>query len=354
MTQLTFSERLLAWFERFGRKDLPWQLDRNPYRVWISEIMLQQTQVVTVIPYYERFMQRFPNVLTLANAPIDEVLQHWSGLGYYARARNLHKAAIQIRDRHNGVFPAQFDDVLTLPGIGRSTAGAILAQALDQSHPILDGNVKRVLARYFAIDGWPGDSAVATRLWSHAETLTPVKRVAEYTQAIMDLGATVCTRSKPLCEQCPLISDCEAHRLGRVNTFPASKPKKKLPVRAVQMLLLTNTREEFLLERRPPVGIWGGLLGFPEIPLDEPVTEWSRQAIGEIEVRETWPVMRHTFSHFHLDIQPVVAHLRSPASSIMSGERWLWFNTGESVGGLAAPVSKLMRQYHESRGRQVV
>jgi len=211
-----FSTRLLAWFDEHGRKDLPWQTPQDPYRTWVSEIMLQQTQVQTVIPYFERFMQRFPNVTALANAAKDEVLAHWSGLGYYARARNLHRAAQAIRDDHGGVFPAMFDEVVALPGIGRSTAGAILALSMDRHHAILDGNVKRVLARHEAIAGWPGTTAVAKRLWEVAERNTPRERVADYTQAIMDLGATVCTRSNPACERCPVATDCRALSSGSV------------------------------------------------------------------------------------------------------------------------------------------
>lgn len=340
-----FSDRVLAWFDANGRKDLPWQRDRNAYRVWISEIMLQQTQVATVMPYFLRFMQRFPDVTALANAPIDDVLQHWSGLGYYARARNLHKAAGMIRDDYGGVFPSAFDDVQALPGIGRSTAGAILAQALEQRHPILDGNVKRVLARYFAVDGWPGENSVAAVLWEHAETLTPHARIADYTQAMMDLGALICRRGKPLCGQCPVAENCRAHADARVNELPASKPKRQLPVKDVQMLLITNDVGEFLLERRPPSGIWGGLLGFPEIAPDEHPVQWAQQTLGDIDVIESWDVLRHTFSHFHLNIKPVIARAGTLKPQVMSGDRWLWFDPHASTGGLAAPVKKLMRRF---------
>ncbi|HEX7028381.1 MAG TPA: A/G-specific adenine glycosylase [Gammaproteobacteria bacterium] len=340
-----FSRRVLAWFDVHGRKDLPWQQDRNPYRVWISEIMLQQTQVATVIPYFQRFMQRFPDIIALADAPVDDVLQHWSGLGYYARARNLHKTARIVRDEHGGVFPTAFDDVQALPGIGRSTAGAILAQALDQRHPILDGNVKRVLARYFAVDGWPGENAVAAALWEHAEALTPHARAADYTQAMMDLGAIVCRRGKPLCAQCPVADDCRARAAARVHELPASKPKRALPVKDVQMLLITNAAGEFLLERRPPSGIWGGLLGFPEIAPEENPVAWAQKTVGHIEVVEAWSILRHTFSHFHLNIKPVIARIESLKPQIMSGDRWLWFDPQASVGGLAAPVRKLMQKY---------
>lgn len=249
---INFSKVLLKWYDQFGRKDLPWQKDRNAYRVWVSEIMLQQTQVKTVIPYFEKFIHSFPDVLSLANAHEDAVLHHWSGLGYYARARNLHKAAQQVRDVHNGQFPLVFDDVLALPGIGRSTAGAILAQAEGQKRAILDGNVKRVLARFYTVHGWTGQLKIQQQLWQLAEQLTPEKRLADYTQAIMDLGATLCTRSKPGCLQCPLQSECEAYATDQVKLLPTPKPKKTLPVKTVRMLLLRNTEEQILLEKRPP------------------------------------------------------------------------------------------------------
>jgi len=244
--EAAFAARLLAWFQRHGRHDLPWQKRRTPYRVWVSEIMLQQTQVATVIPYYQRFMARFPTAQVLADAPIDDVLHLWTGLGYYARARNLHKAAQIIRDRHGGRFPRAMEAVQELPGIGRSTAGAILAIATGQRHPILDGNVKRVLTRHGAIPGWPGDKRVEERLWELAERYTPKAHAADYTQAIMDLGATLCTRSKPRCEACPVAVDCAARGLGKQTKFPASKPRKLMPVRRTRMLLLLAEESIFL------------------------------------------------------------------------------------------------------------
>jgi A/G-specific adenine glycosylase len=337
-----FAESLLHWYDRHGRKDLPWQEPRTPYRVWISEIMLQQTQVTTVIPYYVRFMQRFPDIKTLADASLDAVLQHWSGLGYYARARNLHKTAIVIRDQHGGEFPDNFETVLALPGIGRSTAGAILAQSHGQRYAILDGNVKRVLARYCAVDGWPGAPAVQAQLWEKAEAFTPATRVADYTQAIMDLGATLCTRSKPACSLCPLQSGCEALRTQRTQALPARKPAKDKPVRSTQVLLLTDSKQSFLLERRPPAGIWGGLLSFPELEIGADPQLWARDTLGEIEILESWQPLRHTFSHFHLDMLPVVARLKA-SSRIMESGRWVWFDPNATIGGLAAPVEKLMQ-----------
>jgi A/G-specific adenine glycosylase len=341
-----FSDRILAWYARFGRKDLPWQNEPTPYRVWVSEIMLQQTRVATVIPFYNRFMARFPTVLALAGASQDQVLHRWSGLGYYARARNLHAAAQQIVARHNGIFPETFAAVLDLPGIGRSTAGAILALACGQRHPILDGNVKRVLARYHAIAGWPGQADVLKTLWSLAESCTPAVQVAAYTQAIMDLGATVCTRGRPLCAQCPLTADCLARQSGRQASYPAPRPQKALPVRRVTMLLLCNERDEILLEKRPPAGIWGGLWSFPELAAS-PAAEMAWQEASGIRFRriESWPVMRHTFTHFQLEITPLLAGVRREAALVMEGTDRVWYNTSQPTErGLAAPVKKLLQK----------
>ncbi|HEC18010.1 MAG TPA: adenine DNA glycosylase [Gammaproteobacteria bacterium] len=341
----TFSRVVLMWFDEHGRKHLPWQEDRSTYRVWVSEIMLQQTQVATVIPYFERFMARFPHLLELVDAPLDEVLAHWSGLGYYARARNLHKAAQVVRDEHNGMFPEQLDALMALPGIGRSTAGAILSLALGQHHPILDGNVKRVLARVFAVPGWPGKHAVAEDLWQHSHRLTPKRRVADFNQAMMDLGSMVCIRTRPRCDACPLRTHCAAFAQGRQADYPGKKPKKVLPVRETQMLLLRNERNEVLLQRRPPTGVWGGLLSLPELPVDEKVAAWSERNLGFAVAEQTrWPVVRHTFSHFHLDISPVVGKVMSEAwtASVMDGADWLWYKGDTDSGGLPAPVSRLL------------
>lgn len=346
---------MLAWFEKHGRKDLPWQQDRSAYRVWVSEVMLQQTQVATVIPYFESFMARFPSVKKLANAPLDTVLNLWSGLGYYARARNLHKAAQIVRDEYGGAFPTNFDEVLALPGIGRSTAGAVLSLALDQHHAILDGNVKRVLSRVFAVDGWPGKTSVADLLWQHTERLTPKKRVADFNQAMMDLGAGVCRRSRPQCERCPLQESCVAFADGRQADFPGKKPKKTIPVRETQMLLLSNDSNEVLLQRRPPTGIWGGLLSLPEVPVDKDISQWCEKSLGfAVKERSRWPVVRHTFSHFHLDITPVlVAAMTKREMStamnnhkmfVMEGAEWVWYKGIAEQGGLPAPVARLLEQ----------
>ncbi len=319
-------------------------MQRTPYRVWVSEIMLQQTRVSTVIPYYERFLQRFPDVRALAAAGIDPVLHHWSGLGYYARARHLHAAARQVVAQYDGEFPRTIDALVALPGIGRSTAGAILSLACGQRQPILDGNVKRVLARYHAVAGWPGSSAVQKRLWELAEQYTPAERVDEYTQAIMDLGATLCSRGQPDCTACPVQPGCRAHRTGRVGDYPAPRPGKTLPVRQVTMLLLCNTGGEVLLVRRPPAGIWGGLWGFPECAAEVSLVEWSRQTLGVApQVLEQWQPLRHTFSHFHLDITPVLATAGDHAGRVMEDDGCLWYNvhSGRELG-LAAPVQQLL------------
>jgi A/G-specific adenine glycosylase len=339
---LTFSDRLLEWFDIHGRHDLPWQQPRSAYRVWLSEIMLQQTQVKTVIPYFNRFMQRFPAIHALAKAELDEVLHLWTGLGYYARARNLHKAAIVMCEQHSCEFPRNFDDAIALPGIGRSTAGAILAQAFEQPFAILDGNVKRVLTRYHAIEGWPGQKQIENQLWTVAEDYTPQQRVSDYTQAIMDLGATLCTRSKPDCKQCPLASDCMALQQGKQTDYPTSKPKKTIPVKATRMLLLINDQQSVLLEQRPPSGIWGSLWSFPECPTDAEPVNWCKQNLQlQISDLRGLPPLRHTFSHFHLDITPLLAHAK-PAG-IMETDKHIWYNTASpDARGFPAPVKQLL------------
>jgi A/G-specific adenine glycosylase len=336
-----FSGRVLEWFEEHGRKDLPWQRP-DGYCIWVSEIMLQQTQVQTVIPYYERFMQRFPDVLALANAELDAVLQHWSGLGYYARARNLHAAARIVRDDHAGVFPGTFAEIVALPGIGRSTAGAILALAFDVRQPILDGNVKRVLARHRAIAGWPGKSTVAKQLWESAERHTPAKNVADYTQAIMDLGATVCTRSNPDCGACPVSGDCQARESGTIDQFPGRKPKKVKPLKQTTMVLAVSN-DAVYLERRPAAGIWGGLWSLPELN-GENVSDWCQQTLNSRdEGIESWCVLRHSFSHYDLDILPVVVHVASSSRKVADSNDTTWHRLDESPpGGIAAPVQKLI------------
>lgn len=265
MTSSIFSKQLLTWFDLYGRKDLPWQQQPTPYHVWLSEIMLQQTQVSTVIPYYQRFTENFNSINALANAAVDDVLALWTGLGYYARARNLNKAAIIMAQQHHGEMPNNIDDLIALPGIGRSTAGAIMSLAHQQKFAILDGNVKRVLARFFAIEGWPGKKDIENQLWQKAELLLPRQRIANYIQAQMDLGASVCTRSKPKCDLCPLTSGCIAFKQGNPKDYPTSKPNKVIPRRQTHWLIAQNSTGEILLEQRPQQGIWGGLWSFPEV-----------------------------------------------------------------------------------------
>ena len=370
-----FADRVLHWFARHGRKDLPWQQDPTPYRVWVSEIMLQQTQVGTVIDYYRRFMARFPDVHSLASAELDQVLHLWTGLGYYARARNLHKAATLIVAEHNGEFPADVSALESLPGIGRSTAGAIAALSMNIRAPILDGNVKRVLTRYHGIEGWPEQSANKARLWQLADALTPDRRVADYTQAMMDLGAMLCTRSRPDCGNCPLIDGCIACKEDRQAEIPGKKPKKALPVKSVVMYIIQNDDGDVMLEKRPAQGIWGGLYSFPEYEqgpaqaLAEPkmtvdwvlhpaqakakadkpgllsgfpVTEVDSESVTEL------PPLRHTFSHYHLDITPVHSRFRGRHREFAEPQRYIWYPLDGSIEvGLAAPIKKLLARLPE-------
>ncbi len=339
-----FQRRVLAWFDHFGRHNLPWQRDITPYRVWVSEIMLQQTQVTTVIPYYQRFMQRFPTVAALAASPQDDVLQHWAGLGYYARARNLHRCAQVVVAEHGGQFPRDLDALTALPGIGRSTAGAIASISMGIPAPILDGNVKRVLTRVHAVEGWPGTTTVANRLWQIAEHYTPRQRCAHFTQAMMDLGATVCTRGKPACTLCPLVDLCQAAAQGNPTDYPHAKPKKQKPVRATWMLAL-QYRRQILLYRRPQQGIWGGLWSLPEYPSEQAVQEALALRGLQPSTVEALAPFRHSFSHYHLDIHPIQVRLRRKPAAIMDGEEQVWYN-GEQLQqvGLAAPVKSLLQQ----------
>lgn len=339
----SFADRLLDWYEREGRKHLPWQQDKTPYRVWISEIMLQQTQVSTVIPYYERFMAQFPDVASLAAAPLDAVLHLWTGLGYYARARNLHRAAQQICSQHGGHFPTEFASVADLPGIGRSTAGAILSLSLRQHHAILDGNVKRVLTRWQAVAGWPGEKRIEQQLWALANELTPQDGVDRYNQAIMDLGASLCSRSKPQCPACPMHADCQAYRQGQPTAYPHSKPKKTQPVRQLIQLLLVSGRQVWL-EQRPPSGLWGGLYSLPEFTDRQALDQWLASHVpGEHTLTPLTP-FRHTFSHYHLDIQPLLCRLaHPPADACMEQGQQLWYNLDQPASvGLSAACVKLL------------
>lgn len=312
--------------------------------------MLQQTQVATVIPYFERFLQRFPDVNSLAGATLDEVLHHWSGLGYYARAHYLYRAARLIVQRQGGAFPKRVEELAALPGIGRSTAGAILALAFDQRHPILDGNVKRVLGRLCAIVEDPGRSLVQRRLWAIADYLTPEHEVASYTQAMMDLGATICTRAKPQCPRCPVSNDCKAYALGKPEDFPGRREKKALLVRGALFAILQNSAGEVMLQRRPPAGVWGGLWGFPECPVRERFSEWCAAEFGlKVLDQKDGEIFRHRFSHFRLDIASVFARVRVAGRGVMEPNGILWYNVASPPAvGLAAPVRNLLSRFVES------
>lgn len=340
-----FGQKIVKWFDKAGRKNLPWQNNITPYRVWVSEIMLQQTQVSTVIPYFHQFMTRFPTITALAAASEEAVLQIWTGLGYYARARNLHKTARIISTQYNGIFPTRFDEVLQLPGIGRSTAGAILAISMHQRYPILDGNVKRVLCRYFSISGWPGLPKVLEILWALSEKVTPTKRVADYTQAIMDLGATVCTRTKPNCHLCPLANSCQAKQLEQVKNFPTARPKQDKPIKALTLLMIMHPKQKtILLEKRPSKGIWGGLWSLPECPVKTKIPNWCQKKLNlNITAPEIWAPFRHTFTHYHLDIHPAVCRLDSRYKKIKNTPTKVWHTLDEPLTqGVAAPVKKLI------------
>lgn len=343
-----FSKHILTWYDEFGRKTLPWQLDKSLYGVWLSEVMCQQTQVATVIPYFERFMRSFPSIEALANASQDEVLHLWTGLGYYARGRNLHKAAQQIRDQHAGQFPTDFVDVLALPGVGRSTAGAILASVLNKPFAILDGNVKRVLTRYFAIEGWPGKKAVENRLWELAEQLTPQDNAADFNQAMMDMGAMLCTRSSPKCQLCPIAAGCEAHALGKETAFPTKKPKRTHPHRKAYFIIF-QYQDRVWLELRPSIGLWGGLWCFPQIEADYQAYIDKSVDISQVESIQQLTAFRHVFSHFSLDITPIRIQLSRESALHRARElkesdtgHWYALHQGAKLG-LAAPMLKIMQ-----------
>lgn len=339
------AKHLLAWYDKQGRKYLPWREQVSPYRVWISEIMLQQTQVKTVIPYFQRFMLRFPSVEQLANASEDEVLHMWTGLGYYARARNLHRAAQQIVEQYASKFPDTLEKLQQLPGVGRSTAGAILAIAWQKKAAILDGNVKRVLSRFHVITELLTNAVTLKQLWEIAEHYTPTDRVADYTQAIMDLGATVCTRSKPLCEICPIAIGCSAYTQQRQAEFPVRKSRKVLPIRQINMLIFHDTQQnQVFLQKRPAMGIWGGLWGFPECSLEVNIIQWCRDTLSfSIENIENLPTFKHTFSHFQLIIHPKYIGHYHVLPCIMDSNQYVWYNLDKPTArGFAAPVKRLL------------
>lgn len=345
MSPEAFGSAVVAWYAQHGRKDLPWQQDTSPYRVWVSEIMLQQTQVSTVLDYFARFMHALPNVQALAAAPLDEVLHLWTGLGYYTRARNLHKTAQLICTTYAGEFPRSAEVLASLPGIGPSTAGAIASLSMGLRAPILDGNVKRVLARYSAETSYPGASQATKRLWQLAEQLTPQHNVAHYTQAMMDLGATLCTRKQPNCTDCPVQSGCLAFANGQQHVLPVPRPRKELPVRRVAMLLLANQDNAILLSQRPSEGLWGGLWSLPELnDIHSLAPLLQRYQLNSGQQQRLTP-LRHTFSHFHLDIEPWLIRVQGAPAFGVAESNVLWYNLLNPPRlGLAAPVKELLQR----------
>ncbi len=338
-----FAARLLAWFDQHGRHNLPWQHPRSAYRVWLSEIMLQQTQVQTVIGYFERFVAALPDLPALAHAPREQVMALWSGLGYYARARHLHAAANICMEQHDGALPDNLDELIALPGIGRSTAGAILAQAHGMAFPILDGNVKRVLTRWRGIEGWPGGSAVQKHLWSVSEALLPRTRLADYTQALMDLGATVCTRSRPDCENCPLHRDCVAYREDRVTSIPTPRAAKTIPLRHCVMLIAFDQHDRVLLQHRQGAGVWQGLWSLPEAADQKLLEAIATQQLEHTGEWHELAAFEHVFSHYRLRIAPWSLRAVMPRRLIADDEQWRWVAVDElPTIGLPAPVRKLL------------
>jgi A/G-specific adenine glycosylase len=343
-TNTSFAEQLLTWFDQHGRYHLPWQQNRTGYRVWVSEIMLQQTQVVTVIPYFERFMERFPNVEDLAKADIDEVLSMWTGLGYYSRARNLHASAIAIVDQHQGNIPKDIDALIALKGIGRSTAGAIISQAYNEPGVILDGNVKRLLTRLHAIEGWPGQSQIDKHLWQIATQLTPNQRNTDYTQAIMDIGATICKPKQPLCVACPMQARCQALIQDKVAIIPTSKPKKVLPHKTISVLLLKNQHDQTLLEQRPSTGIWGGLWSLPEFA-DLKALQTQLALDGLPTNTSPLAPIKHVFSHYKLTIEPHLLVLKNSPHKVAEKSKSQWYDSQQlHTIGLATPIKKLLEK----------
>ncbi|MDH5358746.1 MAG: A/G-specific adenine glycosylase [Gammaproteobacteria bacterium] len=344
LTTSTFSDRLLNWFDQHGRKDLPWQQQPTPYHVWLSEIMLQQTQVSTVIPYYQRFTDRYADIASLAKASIEDVLALWTGLGYYARARNLHKAAVIMTNEHDAKMPNTIEQLIALPGVGRSTAGAIMALAHHQNYPILDGNVKRVLTRYDGISGWPGKKVIENQLWKRAEQLLPKHRIANYIQAQMDLGATVCTRSKPKCNKCPLQSDCHAFLRDIPQNYPSPRSKKIIPTRQINWLVAQLPTKEVLLQQRANTGIWGGLWSFPELNSIENIDHICMNQFNlETTKIVTQTHFRHVLSHFKLDIHPHLVSCSIDSNYITENKNFSWYKIQDALQlGLPAPVKTFL------------
>ena len=339
-----FATRLIAWQKKAGRHDLPWQNTTDPYRVWLSEIMLQQTQVATVIPYYQRFLERFPTLADLAAAAVEEVMPYWAGLGYYARARNLHACARAVVADHGGRFPTDPALIAELPGIGRSTANAIAAFCFAAPVPILDGNVKRVLARCYGIEGFPGLPKVEKQLWDLAHELLPQGEVGTYIQAQMDMGATLCTRSKPRCQACPLAEICVARRDDRQADLPQRKPKKAVPERSARYLVLVDEAGRVLLEQRPASGIWGGLLCLPElIEGESPEARCLALGVGEVAGWEELPALNHVFTHFKLTLLPLLSRVKSAGRLGDGSLQYLPIKALEQAA-LPAPIRRVLAE----------
>jgi A/G-specific adenine glycosylase len=340
-----FAQQLIRWHQRHGRHDLPWQNTRDPYRVWLSEIMLQQTQVATVIPYYQRFLERFPALSDLAATPVADVMALWSGLGYYARARNLHRCAQSVMAQYGGAFPHDAQALLGLPGIGRSTANSIATFCFGAQAPILDGNVKRVLCRAFGVEGFPGNGAVEKQLWNLAENLMPVRHGDIYNQAQMDLGAMVCTRSKPRCTACPVAAGCVALATNRVASLPEKKPRKSVPERATTLLVVIDEQGRVLLETRPPAGIWGGLQSLPELSATlhpENIAVWLKNRLGCcVTAVSPAPTLVHVFSHFKLHISPQICRVTDISCAMEAGWSW-WSSDKLPQAALPAPVRTIL------------
>jgi A/G-specific adenine glycosylase len=333
ITPRSFARKMLKFYDQMGRKDLPWQQNKTAYSVWVSEIMLQQTQVKTVIPYYQKFLKSFPNVQALAQADVDQVLQHWAGLGYYSRARNLHQCAKMVVSEYQGEFPRTLEEIIKLPGIGESTGGAILSLAYGLPEAILDGNVKRVLARVFLVEGWYGVSSVSKALWQLSRQYTPKSRTGDFNQAMMDLGASLCSRSQPLCSECPLKSDCAAHLQEKTVEFPHRKPKKKIPTKQATMLLTLNDHDQIQLIKRPPSGIWGGLWSLPEIQANS-------------DQLERFDSFKHTFSHYHLQVEVVAAQPTSQGVEENSNAAWHNIDQLSSLA-LPTPIKKFLSKHFD-------
>ena len=338
-----FAAHIITWQKVYGRHSLPWQNTHNPYAIWVSEIMLQQTQVAAVIGYYAKFMARFPSIKALADATQEEVLQHWSGLGYYSRARNLHNAAQIIVDDHAGKFPQDFDAIIALPGIGRSTAAAISSFAFGKAEPIMDGNVKRVFTRHFLIVGWPSLTKIEKQLWALADELMPQTDMIAYTQGLMDLGATLCTRSKPKCMLCPLVETCGAYATNRVKELPTSKSRKTIPEKQTTMLIIKRGNE-LLLEKRPPTGIWGGLWSLPEANDDDDFVKLCQQRFGTKTCKiSALKPLSHIFTHFKLHIKPQIMQVLNTEHLVNEANTTIWLDIDDAIGAaIPSPIRKIL------------